>query len=876
VRPHLLRYGVVVRARLLCLVSLLVASLAVAAPAAAQLRRDTSPVAIPPVSLTAPDDALAMAVNPASLAFLSGWGVQYVHADADDREDLGERGDGLYAAMPLLFGISAGLSVDSVRPAVRVAPEERLGFERTMVSLGLAYRALESLGVGATARMLFGSAQVLGLFTLDLAVSWRPVPEVAISLLARDVTAPGHQAAVGLGPVGRVPRSFVLGLAVRPDETRALTIDAAGVVDDTGRIGARLAAEVEVPYVGRLLGAFEVEDVGGTRPDLRGTVGLAVDWGQYGVGGGVIAGDGFGPRAGSSDGSVGWYATARVEEDQRRGIPTGDVIAEVVLEGTGARSFLSVQRRLERALHDPRVRGVLLRMQGAGFGLAYAQELRQLVDRLEAADKPVVCSLQDSSGSELYACAGARRIVIDPAGGVRLYGPSMEIQHYGTLLRNLGVRADFVRIGRFKSAIEDYQDDAMGEGAREERTEILAGLSLRLRDDLARDRELTFASMQRILDRGPYLADEAVEAGLVDEVTARDELAPVLRDVFGGDLVRESAPPGEVDRHFGEASHVGVVVIDGELTDGENVDVPLLEIHTTGGRTASAAIDQLAADPAIAAIVVRIDTPGGSVLASDQIHRAIQRARRRKPVIASMGAIAASGGYYVASACDEIWAEPSTITGSIGVWFGKVDFEPIASRYGVTTEQLRAGAHGGAESLFRPFTAEERALLSDAVRSWYRSFLRRVAVGRGMRMTEVHALAQGRVYTGDRALELGLVDHLGGFASALERARQLSDLPVETGYEVRPFRPSSLIDYVLQGTGLARAQLADGLDEAAQAELSPRPSLGEGSAEAMGQLGEALSALSPEARRLLRMVYVMRVIGDARPLALLPMDLGAE
>lgn len=847
----------------------LASCLAISSTASAQFRRDTSPVAIPPVSLTAPDDAYAMAVNPASLAFLSGWGLHYVHADADSQSDLGERGDGLYAAMPLLFGVSAGLSVDSVRPAPRLVPGERLGFERTMVSLGLAYRVLESLGVGATARMLFGSPQILGLFTLDLAASFRPVPEVALSFIARDVTAPSHQQAVGLEPVGRVPRSFLLSLALRPEETRALTIDLAGAIDDTGAIGARVAAEVEVPYVGRLLGALEVQDLSGAAPDLRGTVGLALDWGQYGVGGGVIAGDGF-------EGSPGWYAHARVEEDVRRGIPTGDVVTEVVLSGAGARSFLSVQRRLERALHDPRVRGVLLRMQGAGFGLAYAQELRQLVDRLEAANKPVVCSLEDASGSELYACAGARRIVIDPSGGVRLYGPSMEIQHYGTALRNLGVRADFVRIGRFKSAIEDYQDDTMGEGAREERTEILAGLSLRLRDDLSRDRDLVFDTMQALLDRGPYLADEAVEVGLVDEVTGRDEISPVLRDVMGGDFARERSAPGEIDRHFGEASHIGVVVIDGEMTDGENVDVPLLEIHTTGGRTASQAIDGFAADPAISAIVVRIDTPGGSVLASDQIHRAIQRARRRKPVIASMGAIAASGGYYVASACDEIWAEPSTITGSIGVWFGKVDFEPIATRYGVTTEQMRSGAHGGAESLFRPFTAEERALLSDAVRSWYRSFLRRVAEGRGMRMTEVHALAQGRVYTGDRALELGLVDHLGGFTSALERARQITDLPVETGYEVRPFRPSSIIDYVLQGAGLARAELADGLDAAAEAELSPRPSLDPSTAEAMSALGNAISALSPEARRVLRMVYVMRVIGDAHPLALLPIDIGSD
>jgi protease-4 len=825
----------------------------------AQWRRDTSPVALPPTGYTAPDDALGVAVSPASVAFLSGWGVQFVHADADQGSDLGERGDGLYAAAPLLFGVSAGLSVDSVRPPPRLVPEERLGFERTMVSLALAYRIAESLGVGASARMLFGSPEVLGLFTLDLAATWRPVPQLGVSLVARDVPGAGYVN----GAPGSVPRSFLLGFAVRPDGTRAATLDLAGVVDDRGRVGARFGGEVEVPYVGRILGAWEMSDLGRSEFEVRATVGLAVDWGQYGVGGGVVVGD-------AMAGGPGWYATARVEEDRRRGLPTGDVIVEVELEGVGARSFLAVQRRLERALVDPRVRGVLLRVHGTGMGLAYAQELRLLVDQLEAAGKPVVCSLEDASGSELYACAGARRVVVDPAGGVRLYGPTTEVQHYATLLRNLGVRADFVRIGRFKSAIEEFQDDAMSEGAREERDAILDDLSLRLRDDLARDRALPFERMQELVDRGPYLAHEAVERGLVDATLGPDELGPVLREVMGGDFARETARPGEVDRHFTDAAHVGVVVIDGELVDGDNLDVPLLEIHTTGGRTASAAIDAMAADPAIAAIVVRIDSPGGSVLASDQIHRAIQRARRRKPVIASMGAIAASGGYYVAAACDEIWAEPATITGSIGVWFGKVDFEPLATRYGVTTEQLRRGRHGGAESLFRPFTGEERALLADAVRSWYRTFLRRVAEGRGMRMSEVHALAQGRVYTGDGALEAGLVDRLGGFASALERARQRAGLPRDTGFEIRPSRPATLIDYVLSGTGLARAQLADGLDAAAEAELDPQPSLGRDARGAMDELGRALGALSPEGRRLLRVVYLMRAVQSGEPMALLP------
>ncbi len=824
-------------------------ALLLASPASAQFQRETSSVALPATGYAAPDDAMAMATNPASLAFLSGWGLHYVHADN------ASRGDGFYGAMPLLYGLSAGLSVDSVQPLSGTGP---LNFARTMISLGVAYRVLESLGIGATARVLFGSPQLAGLFTLDLAATWRPLPEVAVSLIARDLTSPGYQ--TGLG---NVPRSFLLSLGLRPEGTRALSFDVAAVLDERGQVGARVAGELEVPWLGRLVAATEFArlDQG---VDFTLTAGLVIDYGQFGIGGGVLAGE--------STQDLGWYATARVEEDVRRGIPTGDVLLEVELEGLGARSMLAVQRRLERALTDREVRGVVLRMQGAGVGLAYAQELRQLIDRLERAGKHVICSLADASGSELYACAGAERIVVDPSGGVRLYGPSSEIQHYGQLFRNAGVRADFVRIGRFKAAIEEYQDDAMSDGAREERNALLDELSLRMRDDLARDRGIEFANVQGLIDRGPYLAQGAVDAGLVDSLAGSDELGSVIQEVFGSSIPRQAWRPTEVDRRFADAPHVGVVMIDGELTDGENTDIPLLEIHTTGGRTASAAIDAFAADPNIRVIVLRIDTPGGSVLASDQIYRAVMRARQVKPVIASMGAVAASGGYYVAAACEEIWAEPSTITGSIGVWFGKVDFEPLATRLGAHTEQLTRGAHGGAESLFRPFTADERSVLADAVRHWYRSFLERVSEGRNMPMTEVHALAQGRVYTGDHALAIGLVDHLGGFTSALERARAMGHLPDDAGYQLSPARPSTLLDYVLGGTGLARASESSGLDAAAEAELREPVSLDPAQA-AMRELGQTFGALSPELRRVFRAVYVMRAMGSAEPMALLPFEL---
>ncbi|WP_236607195.1 signal peptide peptidase SppA [Sandaracinus amylolyticus] len=814
--------------------------LSIATSASAQLRRATSPVWQPPVSIVAPDDALAVSVNPSALAYLRSWSAVYVHAEGEDRTGLAERGDGIYAATPLLLGFSLGASVDSVRPTSASG-----GIEHTMLSLALAYAYDDAISVGAATRFLWSPNPGLAeLFTLDLAASWRPLPYVALSFLARDVTGPGYH-----GGGGYVPRSFLLGLAVRPTGTRTLTLDLTGAVDEDGRVGARLSGEVEVPWIGRIQAAAEVERVGDEQPDARVTAGVIVDWGQVGAGGGVVLGDGF-------DDSPGWYVTARVEGNERTGVPTGAYVADVVLADLGARSMLRVSRRLERALHDPRIHGVVLRPQGSDIGLAYAQELRLLIDALQDAGKPVVCILGDASGAEIYACAGARTVLADPAGGVRLYGPSIEITHLAGLLQLVGIRADFVRIGPYKSAIEDYQDMRSSEAARVARDENLDDLYGRFVWDLSRDLEVEPARVREIVDGGPYVTDTAIAMGLVDGSADPFDAGDALAEAFGGHYGRERHEPDLPRERWGREPRVGVVVVDGEMVDGDNVDIPILEIHATGGRTAVREIERMAADPAIGAIVVRVDSPGGSVLAADQIWRAIRRARERKPVIASMGAVAASGGYFVASACDEIWADPATLTGSIGVWFGKVDVEPLAERLGVETEFFSRGAHAGAESLWRPFTPDERAILSEMVRRWYRDFLRRVAEGRGMRMTEVDAVARGRVWTGDRALELGLVDRLGGFRSALVRARQLGGLPHDVDFEIAPSRPSSLLDYVLGDTPLGRAMAGASAEGASSAE------------------SEALEVIAPELLSALRAAWVIRAEQGARtPVARMPLEI---
>jgi protease-4 len=369
--------------------------------------------------------------------------------------------------------------------------------------------------------------------------------------------------------------------------------------------------------------------------------------------------------------------------------------------------------------------------------------------------------------------------------------------------------------------------------------------------DLATDLGKPQHEIAEIMDRGPQLARAAQRARMIKGMADEYDLDTELRAAFGREQLTRELPPDET-RDWGKRPAIGVVMVDEEIVDGESVDVPFIDIHMTGGDTVVRTLESMAADPRVRAIVLRVDSPGGAALASEKIWRAVRRARERKPVIASMGAVAASGGYYVACAADEIWADPSTVTGSIGIFYGKVDVTELASTIGVGIEHFRRGKRAGAESLFRPFTDDERAALADVLRNYYNLFLTRVAEGRGMSVEAVDSLARGRVYSGDAAQRIGLVDRLGGLASALIRARELAGLGVDAEIDVRPDRFNTLLDYVLGGS------LSVSSDDAQDA--------------ATAASGAKLS-LPPQARSLVRMVMMMEQLGTGQPLALMPFQL---
>jgi protease-4 len=556
-----------------------------------------------------------------------------------------------------------------------------------------------------------------------------------------------------------------------------------------------------VPYTGRLVASAEVRDLDAADPSVLVSAGLQVSWGSIGVGGGALYGEGF-------EQSPGWYAEARLEGANRPGLPTGRYVLDIpVRSGVGARGIIALVLRLEQALHDADVAGVYLRLRDTGIGSAYAEELRQVIGRLTEAGKPVVCHLTDGGGGDYYACAAGTATYVDVAGGIRLAGTSGTTMYYGGILHDWGIRSDFLRIGPQKGAAEQFSAAGSSGPVQAQRARFYDDVHTRIVADLADDLERSREEIDAVLDEGPYQTYEALAARLIAGAADEHEMQDRLAEAFGGHPSLRSAPPARVSPRWRQR-YVGVVVVDGDIVDGDNLDIPIIGITQSGGRTVVEAIEGLAADPWCSAIVLRVDSGGGSALASDQIYRAVVRARTRKPVIASLGAIAASGGYYVVSAAEEIWAEPATLTGSIGVYFGKVDFAPIAERFNVGLESIQTGRHAGMTSLYRPFTPDERRVLADKVRIWYRLFLQRVAEGRGMPVGDVDRIARGRVWSGDAARRLGLIDRLGGFGSALERARQAGELSHDAPVVVVPWRPSSLLDYVV-GPIFAGASASD-------------------------------------------------------------------
>src|SRR3984885_11679643 len=477
---------------------------------------------------------------------------------------------------------------------------------------------------------------------------------------------------------------------------------------------------------------------------------------------------------------------------------------------------------LHRAADDPRVAGLIARVELPAAAAGPVQELREAVAAFTAV-KPSLAWAETYPGTLSYYLASAfGEVWMQPAGTVGLIGFATNALFLRDALDKAGIEAQFVARGEYKSAINLFTQDRYTDAHREADTRLLDSLRAQVWLAVADSRNIGQDALDGLADRAPLLRDIAVESGLIDRVGFRDEayariaelvgakgISPESGDADGHDgpprlylsrYARATGPGGPARPSIpgrGPKSTIAVVTVAGSIVSGRGGSRLPFGSSNAGADTIAAGLREAAHDDSVSAIVLRVDSPGGSVRASETIWREVKKARERgKPVVASMGAVAASGGYYVSMGADAIVANPGTITGSIGVVTGKLVARDLKDRLGVGSDAVRTNANADAWSVNAPFTPEQHAQVEAEADLVYDDFLLRVAQGRHLSIEAVEAVARGRIWTGADALDRGLVDELGGLRAAVRRAKVLAGLDDDAKVRLIGYPGSSVWDFL--------------------------------------------------------------------------------
>jgi protease IV len=777
---------------------------ALSSPAHAQaverryLEEPTRGMALPATPLAGEHDARTVVVNPGGLALVRGSELALA-LDLEDSQVATGAGQGLGGFWASSFGgrivprLGIGLGLEWLRPArERLAIDPGKPFRLT---LGVAAPLGRSAGLGVTWHHFHADGALGGVDTFDLGLSLRRGSRLAFGAALRDLAT----SSIAGSPV---QRRYEAELVLRPTASDALDIGLGTRIGETQRdVDGWLRMALRVVRGVYLQGALESRDLrvaaSGLTPeaqgrDLRATLGLELSFGAFGV---TSLVSGVRDDRGENH-ALGSTVVVRVSS---AGAPsllgTPDHIERVELRGAvGPRELTTLVVRLRAIARDPTARAVLVVFDGLGAGWAALEELRNELVRVRAAGKKLFAYMVSGTGRDYYVATAAHKIYIDPAGGLRLVGMAGTTMYFRGAFEQFGVQPQFEKIAEYKSAPEQYTETGPTAVAAQMRNELFDSLWERWVATVAEARGLRPDDVKALIDAGPYSAgDLASDTRLVDAVAGPEKISQlVVREI--GAILPLTAPAIERPDRW-QRPGVAIIYVDGDIVDGKSRTVPLLGQTLAGGQTLVEALSFARHDPRIGAIILRIDSPGGSALASELIAREVFATRGVKPILCSMSNVAASGGYFVAAGCEVIFAERMTITGSIGIFHGKFDIGGLARKLGVSTDTYRRGKRADLESMFRPYTDDERAMLKDKLRYMYGRFVGAVAEGRGMKKDDVDAIGRGHVWSGAQAMPIKLIDRFGGLGDALDEAKRRMGIAPATRlqlYEL-PSVPSSLL-----------------------------------------------------------------------------------
>ncbi|HSK03774.1 MAG TPA: signal peptide peptidase SppA, partial [Kofleriaceae bacterium] len=779
----------------------------------------TDGMALPTAPLAGEFDGRVVATNPGGLPLVRGTELALALElqDPDVATSAGQ-GFGTFLAYSggggLLPRFGLGLGLEWLRPPrPQLSPDPGEPFRFT---LGLGAALGRTAGLGVSWHHYSGGAAG-GADAFDLGFSSRWGNRLAIGATLRDVST---------GSIAGAPvqRRYELEAAIRPLGTDRLELALGGRLGETrldvdgwGRLSARLTRGVlaHAMVETRELRGFE-DSAAGTREiegrDVRATLGLEVSFGGAGVamlatglrddrGGRHLLGGQLGLRV-SSLGPASVLGPARHLE-------------RVELSGTiSVRELTGIVARLRAISRDRSAAGVVVTFDGVSGGWATLQELRDELLAVKRAGKKVFAYLVSGTGRDYFIASAADKIYVDPAGALRLVGFAGTTVYLRGLLDQAGVVPQFEKIGEYKSAPEQFIETGPTEAAARMMNELFDSMWEQWLAQVAASRGLSKDELRGLVDAGPYTAgDLAASQKLVDAVATPEKITELIARELGGALPIARPPAERPDRW--QRPGIAVIYVDGDIIDGKSRKVPILGMQRAGGETLVAAIAAARASRRIGAIILRIDSPGGSALASELVSREVFATRGEKPILCSMGDVAASGGYFIAAGCETIFAEPMTITGSIGIFYGKFELSGLLRKLGITTDTHKRGKRADVESFVRPYTAEERALLREKLSYMYGRFVGAVAEGRRMKKEEVDAVGRGRVWTGEMAKGVRLVDRFGGIGEAIEEAKRRMGLPADARVQIYelPAIPKSTLDRIGALIGARAGTPAPTLDD---------------------------------------------------------------
>ncbi|HEX7296361.1 MAG TPA: signal peptide peptidase SppA, partial [Pyrinomonadaceae bacterium] len=472
-------------------------------------------------------------------------------------------------------------------------------------------------------------------------------------------------------------------------------------------------------------------------------------------------------------------------------------------------SLTGLVMQFKKAKVDKRIKAVLLDIDLSDIGWGKSEEIRDAIKDFRTSGKPVYAFVELGLNKEYYIATACDKIFVPPPGELFINGLAADVMFFRGSLDKLGIYPDIYQIGKYKSAGDMFTQKEMTDAHREYINSMLDDLFNRYVQTIAQDRHKSVDEVKALIDNAPYNGHQAKTAGLIDEVAYHDEVEKQMKAMLGYKDTDAFIPvraeyrdvaPESLGLNKGEK--IAVIYATGTIGSGKSQNSPSGE-QSIGSDTLSRAVTDAAADKTIKAIVIRVDSPGGSGLASDVIWHAVDAANQKKPVVISMSDVAASGGYYISASAAKIIAQPSTITGSIGVVAGKPVMRGFYDWLGISNEYVLRGKTAGMFRETEKFSDEERAKFVEWINTTYwQDFVPKVAKGRKKDPQYVDSVGQGRVWTGGQAKERGLVDEFGGLDRAIEIAKDLAKIPADKGVErvILPY-PQTFLQQLLSNSG---------------------------------------------------------------------------